>query len=278
MQTKVLVFILAALASGSVIDIHINSNDDSTHQFGGVSSATAQCYWDGTSPFCAGGCPSGYSDCGRSTSGDGATCWTGYKVYCCQGNCQAILPSEKKPLELSSGLRPAGWVDSVPQELVLQSDVATVSCYWDGTSPFCAGGCPQGYNDCGRSTSGDGATCWTGYKVHCCNGACPSNTGLTAVKETPNDKLRTTSGDYDDICGKGKFICCPLGANKNEECICLDKKSQAPTISTNPHLLTDDDSHDDICKKGERICCPPGATKNKQCRCAPEDKYMSLEL
>jgi len=45
---------------------------------------------------------------------------------------------------------------------------AELYCYWDGTSPFCAGGCPQGYYEDRRDTCGDGACCWTGYKVRCC--------------------------------------------------------------------------------------------------------------
>ncbi|OCL13495.1 hypothetical protein AOQ84DRAFT_372126 [Glonium stellatum] len=52
-------------------------------------------------------------------------------------------------------------------------DTAEADCYWDGTAPFCAGGCPQDYSDCGRSTYGDGAACWTGIKVYCCRGSCP---------------------------------------------------------------------------------------------------------
>ncbi len=43
-----------------------------------------------------------------------------------------------------------------------------LSCYWDGTSPFCAGSCPAGYTERGRSACGDGACCVTGYKVYCC--------------------------------------------------------------------------------------------------------------
>ncbi|GAA4614812.1 hypothetical protein GCM10023195_64860 [Actinoallomurus liliacearum] len=42
------------------------------------------CYWDGTAPFCAGACPPGYTERNRNTCGDGACCWTGYKVYCCK--------------------------------------------------------------------------------------------------------------------------------------------------------------------------------------------------
>ncbi|KAI0658367.1 hypothetical protein C8Q70DRAFT_934310 [Cubamyces menziesii] len=50
----------------------------------------SSCFWSGTSPFCAGSCPTGYVDCGRDGCGDGACCWTGYKVYCClesSGGC-----------------------------------------------------------------------------------------------------------------------------------------------------------------------------------------------
>ncbi|HEX6473129.1 MAG TPA: hypothetical protein VF069_28825 [Streptosporangiaceae bacterium] len=45
---------------------------------------TDSCYWDGTAPFCAGGCPAGYVERMRNSCGDGACCWTGYKVYCCK--------------------------------------------------------------------------------------------------------------------------------------------------------------------------------------------------
>lgn len=48
------------------------------------------------------------------------------------------------------------------------------SCFWSGTSPFCAGGCPDGYVDCATDGCGDGACCWTGYKKYCCIDQCPS--------------------------------------------------------------------------------------------------------
>ena len=47
-------------------------------------------------------------------------------------------------------------------------------CYYDGTAPFCAGACPTGYQDCGRSGTGCGASCVTGLKVFCCRGPCPA--------------------------------------------------------------------------------------------------------
>ncbi|KAF8961843.1 hypothetical protein BDZ97DRAFT_1827399 [Flammula alnicola] len=45
---------------------------------------------------------------------------------------------------------------------------AAPSCYWDGTAPFCAGHCGDPYVERGRDSCGDGACCWTGYKVYCC--------------------------------------------------------------------------------------------------------------
>lgn len=51
------------------------------------------------------------------------------------------------------------------------------NCYWDGTSPFCAGSCDtsNGWVECDKSGSGDGATCVTGYKKKCCKESCSSN-------------------------------------------------------------------------------------------------------
>ncbi|KAI1084138.1 hypothetical protein F5B20DRAFT_285241 [Whalleya microplaca] len=56
------------------------------------SRITADCFWSGTSPFCAGSCPDNYVDCRTNGCGDGACCWTGYKKYCCRGKeCPAQL-------------------------------------------------------------------------------------------------------------------------------------------------------------------------------------------
>ncbi|KAI0105066.1 hypothetical protein GGR51DRAFT_560671 [Nemania sp. FL0031] len=67
---------LSALACASVMDTQR-----------GNETQIADCYWDGTAPFCAGSCPGGYEECGTSSCGDGACCWTGYKKYCCLGKC-----------------------------------------------------------------------------------------------------------------------------------------------------------------------------------------------
>ncbi|KAL0947316.1 hypothetical protein HGRIS_013435 [Hohenbuehelia grisea] len=57
-----------------------------SHAVDGSAAASTPdgCYWDGTAPFCAGSCPPGYTEENRGSCGDGACCWTGYKVYCCK--------------------------------------------------------------------------------------------------------------------------------------------------------------------------------------------------
>ncbi|KAI0520889.1 hypothetical protein F5B22DRAFT_644630 [Xylaria bambusicola] len=70
---------LSALACASAIDTQLVGNS--------TRAPDATCYWDGTSPFCAGSCPTGYEDCATSGCGDGACCWTGYKKFCCRGGC-----------------------------------------------------------------------------------------------------------------------------------------------------------------------------------------------
>ena len=47
------------------------------------------CHWVGTAPFCdtsVNFCAWGWCDVKASKSGDGATCWTGEKSYCCRGD------------------------------------------------------------------------------------------------------------------------------------------------------------------------------------------------
>jgi len=42
-----------------------------------------QCHWDGTAPSCEGSCSGHTMQCGNSRSGDGESCWSGSKAYCC---------------------------------------------------------------------------------------------------------------------------------------------------------------------------------------------------
>ncbi|KAF9562474.1 hypothetical protein CPC08DRAFT_761451 [Agrocybe pediades] len=60
------------------------TNSPAGHQAEEDGPAPPGCYWDGTAPFCAGSCPTGYTEEGRGSCGDGACCWTGYKFLCCK--------------------------------------------------------------------------------------------------------------------------------------------------------------------------------------------------
>lgn len=53
----------------------------------------------------------------------------------------------------------------------------TATCKWAGTAPFCAGQCDTraGWVACSKSKYGDGHTCTTGWKIHCCRDGCPPN-------------------------------------------------------------------------------------------------------
>jgi hypothetical protein len=109
------------------------------------------CRWDGTSPFCSGSCGAGENEVTRLAgipdfweppivnmdAEFGANCATGTKALCCA----------------TSG--------SV--------------CRWDGTAPFCDGGCRAG-ETVGTPLPGSssGASCLTGSKVYCCRSTGPN--------------------------------------------------------------------------------------------------------
>jgi hypothetical protein len=123
----------------------------------------ADCYWDGTAPFCAGACGPGYQECGRSANGGGKTCVTGTKAMCCSESCPAMQFPQAARIQ--------------PQPHPRVEAEADGSCYWEGTAPFCDGSCSKGYNECGRSETGDGASCVTGSKAFCCTKSCPNSVG-----------------------------------------------------------------------------------------------------
>jgi hypothetical protein len=54
------------------------------HKVAADGPAPDGCYWSGTAPFCAGGCPADYTEMTRGGCGDGACCVTGEKVLCCK--------------------------------------------------------------------------------------------------------------------------------------------------------------------------------------------------
>lgn len=97
------------------------------------------CLWRGTAPFCNGKCHDGEVEVTSSTSGDGATCWTGHKVLCCTK---------------------------------IASDAAVSQCNWSGSAPFCAAPfgkatCPAGRLPLTFSNFGAGGEqpCAIGLKV-----------------------------------------------------------------------------------------------------------------
>ena len=97
------------------------------------------CLWRGTAPFCNGKCHDGEVEVTSSTSGGGATCWTGHKVLCCTKTV---------------------------------SDAAISRCQWSGSAPICAApfgkaGCPTGRKPLTFSNFGAGGEqpCAIGLKV-----------------------------------------------------------------------------------------------------------------
>ena len=41
------------------------------------------CYWEGTAPFCKGQCKANWKEIVRTKCGDGHSCTSGSKAYCC---------------------------------------------------------------------------------------------------------------------------------------------------------------------------------------------------
>ena len=97
------------------------------------------CLWRGTAPFCDGKCNNGEVEVSSSTSGTGATCWTGHKVLCCTKTV---------------------------------SDASLSHCQWTGSAPYCSAlfgqaQCPSGQQALTSSSYGAGGEqpCWIGHKV-----------------------------------------------------------------------------------------------------------------
>lgn len=123
-----------------------------------LSEASAQCRWDGTSPICNGSCGGGEEEMTRlgtwpghwtppivnpGTNPFGATCVTGSKALCCRTGR---------------------------------------TCRWDGTAPFCDGGCRSDEVEATPpSGSSSGSSCWTGSKVYCCTKLASTASPLTLL-------------------------------------------------------------------------------------------------
>jgi len=68
----------AGVTAASPVD-DVLTNNPAGHQ------ANQVCYWAGLAPFCAGGCPPGFTETDRDPCGgdDDRCCVTGYKALCC---------------------------------------------------------------------------------------------------------------------------------------------------------------------------------------------------
>ncbi|PPQ94548.1 hypothetical protein CVT25_012017 [Psilocybe cyanescens] len=82
---------------------YLLANSPAGHQAeNAVDPAPSGCFWSGTAPFCAGACPSDYEGGHTSSCGDGACCWSGYKLLCCKDEQSNLLfrgKLEYKPKE-----------------------------------------------------------------------------------------------------------------------------------------------------------------------------------
>ena len=113
--------------------------DGKTRLFCCPSNNMPTCTWRGTPTFCKGKCKSGEVEVTSSTSGTGATCWSGHKVLCCTST---------------------------------SSDAAIGQCDWEGSAPICAApfsqaSCSEGKKALTKSSSGAGGEqpCRIGSKV-----------------------------------------------------------------------------------------------------------------
>lgn len=129
----------------------------------GGQAVAQTCRWDGTAPLCDGECNGDETEITRLDSVPshwtppfvnqnppfGAGCATGTKALCCKQ--------------------------------------AGVACRWDGTAPFCDGGCRSGETR-GEPPPGSssGSSCWSGSKVYCCH---RTSTGVVRSPLQANPKL-----------------------------------------------------------------------------------------
>ena len=125
-----------------------------------IPFANAQtCHWAGTAPLCSGECGGNETEVTRldaipdfwvppfvnQNPSFGSNCVTGTKALCC----------------------------STPGR----------TCRWDGTAPFCNGGCRADETQADAPPgSSSGSACWTGSKVYCCSSTGSTRQALTGER------------------------------------------------------------------------------------------------
>ncbi len=125
----------------------------------GISAAAAQtCRWDGAGPFCNGTC------------GDNEVALTNL----------AGIPDFWVPPFVT--VNPPFGASCVSGTKALCCATSGRTCRWEGTAPFCNGGCPGGWSAAQPPPGSDaGYQCWTGSKTYCCHG---DNLGVTGAALT----------------------------------------------------------------------------------------------
>ncbi|KAI1104965.1 hypothetical protein F4804DRAFT_165978 [Jackrogersella minutella] len=171
---------LLVMVKAISIDVQVFTN--------GQHDKSANCFWSGTSPFCAGSCDSGYSDCGTSGCGDGACCVTGYKKYCCLGGCSGSHALGVEHQQSSKS----------PETPMVKLDGDNDDICHPKTELLC---CPPG------AKKNKECTCMK----------------LNAVSQRVNSEkvLKAKGDDHDDLCKPEETLCCNPGAHSNDECGCI---------------------------------------------------------
>eukprot|EP00929_Paragymnodinium_shiwhaense_P070465 TRINITY_DN35683_c0_g1_i1.p1 TRINITY_DN35683_c0_g1~~TRINITY_DN35683_c0_g1_i1.p1 ORF type:complete len:1192 (+),score=260.11 TRINITY_DN35683_c0_g1_i1:147-3722(+) len=126
-----------------------------------------RCYWEGSAPWCnPQKCRKGFEKKEESKGGDGHSCWSGKKWKCCKKDRSKRLSAEPgdEDEDAEEGNEEENLVAGVKP-----GDIDDAKCYWSGNAPFCNfHDCKKGYKAMDYSTRGDGASCWTGKKLECC--------------------------------------------------------------------------------------------------------------
>jgi hypothetical protein len=138
--------------------------------------AAQTCRWDGTAPLCNGSCGNNETEITRldaipdfwvppfvnQNPPFGSSCVTGTKALCCS------TPGRSR------------------------------SCRWDGTAPFCDGGCRAGETqEQPPDGSSSGRSCLTGSKVYCCSGSTVTGTGRSPLEVASNGVIYAINQNND---------------------------------------------------------------------------------
>lgn len=133
-------------------------------------AAAQSCRWDGTAPLCNGSCGAGEEEITRLSTWPGH--WTPAVVNPADNHFGSACATGSKALCCRTGR----------------------TCRWDGTAPFCEGGCSAGeVESTPPAGSSSGSACWTGSKKYCCQ------TGRTSSRLVVVPLIRSGAGKCLDV-------------------------------------------------------------------------------